>query len=87
MVYEVKVSLYIKCEGRGYFTFIPGGLDVRDKGYDCVISGAVRTTAKLVGGTRLSSPARKVRWLATIRSSILARHSKRVINLYALGFE
>ena len=50
MVYEVKVSLYIKCEGRGYFTFIPGGLDVRDKGYDCIISGAVRMTAELVGG-------------------------------------
>ena len=34
-----------------------------------------------VGGTRLSSPARNVRRLATMRSSIFPRHSRRVINL------
>ena len=87
MVYKVKVPFDIKSEGGGYFTFIPGSLDVRDKGYDCVIGGAIGASTKLVGGTRFNSPARKVRRLATMRSSILARHSKRVISLYALGLE
>ena len=38
-------------------------------------------------GIKLSLPARKVRQLATMRSRILARHSRRVISWYALGLE
>ena len=38
-------------------------------------------------GIRLSFPVRKVRQLATMRSRILARHSRRVISRYALGLE
>ena len=34
-----------------------------------------------LGGTRLSSPARNVRRLATIRSSTFPRHSRSVMSL------
>ena len=49
MVDEIKVSLNVKCKSGGYFTCIPGRLDV---GYECdngVVHGGVGASTELVG--------------------------------------